>query len=322
MMKLEELDNISLQNHVLKSFPPPSVASGEYNKWIEDMIFHGTSPKTVYNYGQTVSGFLKFAKKPVSSISESDIKSYARHLLTEGKSPYTIQMYLVRVGIFLKHNNIDINVYKYAPSKSTDIPEYLTREEVDSFINAIDKDVIDDDEEDAKVAILRYKSLFTLLADTGVRATEACDLMKKDINFKERLLIVRKGKRKKTRMVPVSTSTLDLLTKYWESRTDKNPKAFEYKGGDLNRMVMWRLTKKIAKKAGLDHATSTHKESIHPHMFRHTFATLELKRLIHEGNGRMDAVLIIKEALGHSDIKTTLIYLTLVGEDIRDMMGR
>ncbi len=322
MINLAELDNTTLKQYILSSFPPPDKGGNEYQQWVDDRILNGTSPLTVYNYAQTVVDFLKFTKKPVSLITEADVKSYARHLLTEGKAPYTIQMYLIRVGVFLRAYNKDINVYKYAPRRDPTTPEVLTPEEVESFINAIDESVVDDDEPSVELAVMRFKALFTLLVDTGLRVSEACNLVKKDIDFAERLITVRKGKRGKTRRVPVSTSTLKLIERYWGKRTDNMPVAFEYKGGKLNRMVVWRITKKVAKKAGINHATYTHKESIHPHLFRHTFATLELKRLIHEGKGRMDALLIIKEVLGHSDIKTTFIYLTLLGEDIRDMMGR
>ena len=321
-MKLAEMDNITLQSHVMETFKPPDFASNEFTNWIEQLILNNSSPNTVYAYAQTVSEFLKFAKKPVSQMSESDVAHYARHLLSEGKSVYTIQEYLIRVGVFLKAMGKPINVYKYAPKKETEIPQYLTKEEVKKFLNAINESILDDDEPDPQLGVMRFKTLFTLLVDTGLRASEACNLVKKDIDFNERLITVRKSKRKKTRNVPVSQSTLDMLVDYWGKRTDKLSYAFEYKGRKLDRMIIWRYTKKIAKEAGIDHETRTHGKEIYPHMFRHTFATLELKRLIREGNGRMDALLIIKEALGHADIKTTLIYLTLLGEDIRDMMGR
>ena len=117
-------------------------------------------------------------------------------------------------------------------------------------------------------------------------------------------------------------NTLGELSTYWSERDDNLPFAFEYKGRKLDRMVVWRVARKIAHKAGIDVQTRIHGANIHPHMFRHTFATVELKKLIREGKGRMDALLVIKEAMGHKDIRTTMIYLTLLGEDIRDIMGR
>ena len=59
-------------------------------------------------------------------------------------------------------------------------------------------------------------------------------------------------------------------------------------------MGLWKIVDKYAKLAGLE----TH---VHPHMFRHSFAT-------HLMNNGVDLV-IIQALLGHSNVKTTSIYL-------------
>jgi len=319
---LNEMDPIVFRDHILETFKPPDGVSDIFAQWLDDMISRRMSFNSIYTYAQTVSDFLRRVGKHPTQVSESDIKAYSQYLTNAGKSPGTVLVSLIRIGSFLKYFDVKVNVYRYAPKKDKEVPEYLTKEELDRFLNAIDEDVVDDDEPNPHRAVLRFKALFTLLADTGLRATEACNLKKIDIDFRERLLTVRKGKGRKTRTVPVTIRALNMLNEYWKTRDDKLPYVFEYKGRKLDRMVIWRFTKKIAHKAGIDVQTRTHGPSIYPHMFRHTFATLELKRLIREGSGRMDALLIIKEALGHADITTTMIYLTLLGEDIRDMMGR
>lgn len=319
---LTDMNPDEFRSHVYSTFEPPAFAEGEFKEWVDDMVIHGTSYNTAYLYAETTSDFLKFIKKDPRTVTDADIKAYAQYLQSQGKAAYTVQNYLVRLGSFLKWLGVNVNIYRYAPRVDAKIPEYLTLEEVDKFLNAIDVDVVDDDEEDPELAVMRFKTLFALLADTGLRASEACNLTKIDVDFNERLIIVRRGKRRKYRQVPATQRVLSLLRKYWAMRKDNAPFVFEYKGKKLDRMVIWRMTKKIAKKAGIDVRTRTHGPSIYPHIFRHTFATNELKRLIKSGKGRMDALLIIKETLGHADIKTTLIYLTLLGEDIRDMMGR
>jgi len=320
-----ELSPLDIAEQVISTFPPPGEPEENddaYVDWIQIMAEKGQSPNTIYVYAQTVSDFLRFVKKPISQINEVDIRAYSRHLQEQGKAPYTVQNYLTRVGIFLKAMGNPINVYRFAPKGKFRVPEYLTPEEVKKFIDAIDESILDGDEPDPELAVMRFKALFTLLPDTGLRVSEACNLRKVDIDFGERLITVVKGKRDKYRKVPVSKSTLELIQKYWGMRKDKLPFAFEYKGRKLDRMSVWRFTREIAHKAGIDKVTRTHGENIHPHIFRHTFATVELKRLISSGKNRMDAILVIKEALGHTDIRTTMIYLTLLGEDIRDIMGR
>ncbi len=320
--KMSELDNKTFVDMLINSEKLPRNGRDYYQSWIKDMSFKGASKQTMYVYSQTIKEFLDFVKKSPKTVTESDIMSYVEYLSSKGYSAGTILNYLIRVGVFLKYVGNKIDIYKFSPKTQYRVPEYLTEEEIQSLIDAVDTDILDFDEPDQELAIVRFKTLFSLLRDTGLRVSEACNLLKSDIDANERLLVVRRGKRGKFRTVPISMNVIKMLEKYWDMRADKLPYVFEYKGKKLDRLVVWRITKKAAHKAGIDKKTRTHGESIHPHLFRHSFATLELKRLIKSGKARMDAVLIVKEALGHSDINTTLIYLTLLGEDIRDMLGR
>lgn len=322
VQSLQDIPSEELREHLLDKYTVPEIVRKQYEEWLADMFLNNKSHNTIHHYAQVISDFLNYVSKPVKEITEADIRSYRTYLQSKGKSPTTIQNYLICVNSFLKHHDVIVRVYKYAPQTKMHKPECLTPEEIKKFIAAIDESVLDADEPDPELGVLRFKTLFTLLPDTGLRVSEACNLTKGDIDFRERLVVVRRGKGDKYREVPISMSTLDLLEKYWRRRKDKLPYAFEYKGRKLDRMVVWRMTKKIAHKAGIDVSTRTHGKNIYPHIFRHTFATSELKRLIHEGKGRMDALLVIKQVLGHARIETTMIYLTLLGEDIRDMMGR
>lgn len=66
------------------------------------------------------------------------------------------------------------------------------------------------------------------------------------------------------------------------------------------------MIKRYSKKAGID-------KNIHPHTLRHTFATDYYRQTKDIEN--------LKRILGHTDIKTTDIYITLSNIDVENGMN-
>lgn len=154
----------------------------------------------------------------------------------------------------------------------------------------------------------RNHALFSLCIHAGLRKNELLNLTYSDVDLENCSIFVRQGKGGKDRIVPISGTLAKSIERYLEQRRKWNktcPAFFVSLLGNrgltengLNHIV------KIIKKA------SPVKFSVHK--LRHTFATLLLE-------GGCD-IYSLSKMMGHSDIKTTTIYLSASVEHLRGQM--
>ncbi|MBC7983942.1 MAG: tyrosine-type recombinase/integrase, partial [Candidatus Obscuribacterales bacterium] len=146
----------------------------------------------------------------------------------------------------------------------------------------------------------RDKAIMELFYSSGLRLAELIGLDVADIDLRDRTVrVVGKGDR--TRIVPVGRYAVDAI-QTWQVERSSMAKAAElalFVGRDGNRLQPRTVQTRIAgwaKKQGL----GVH---LHPHMFRHSFATHLL-----ESSQDLRGV---QELLGHVNIGTTQIYTHL-----------
>ena len=185
------------------------------------------------------------------------------------------------------------------------IPNYLTVEEVELFINSFDE---------GKAESLRDRTLFELIYSCGLRVSELSDLDIDSVYKKEGVIRIF-GKGSKERYIPIGSRALNLLDKYLsESRPilykkKKVTKALflNFRGERLTRKGIWSNLKAKAKTLGI-------KKDFSVHTLRHSFAT----HLIQNGAD----LLAIKEMLGHKNISTTEIYTHLDNSYLHDIYSK
>jgi integrase/recombinase XerC len=160
----------------------------------------------------------------------------------------------------------------------------------------------------------RYRDLAIVLTMLvcGLRSQEVILLRMEDVNFHQSSLRVR-GKGKRERLVPMPFALMQVYEKYLEiERSVVNSDAFfvvlqgKNKGQKLNRHTFRAFFWYHRKKLGLPKAR--------PHQFRHAFAS-DLARV-------GVPLTTIQRLLGHADPKTSMIYIELFLDDIREEYNR
>ena len=113
------------------------------------------------------------------------------------------------------------------------------------------------------------------------------------------LLMVRNGKGGKDRMIPLSPA-MSLRLQNFISGKQPEDKVFGLKGPCITMKI-----KQFARKAGLT--------DFHAHSARHKFATDLLERGVN--------IKVVQELLGHQNLATTEIYLSITNQGLRDAIN-
>jgi integrase/recombinase XerD len=179
---------------------------------------------------------------------------------------------------------LDIH-FKVRLKKEKRLPRYHSREDITRIL-----DVIGQRTDNWRELRIRDRLIFRTLALSGLRRAELLALRSRDV--KEGYLFVYCGKGDKDRVAPIprklSLELLDYVCMYALEPLDR---LFPIGKARLDSLV-----KDYALKAGIDDLT--------PHSLRHYFAT----RLLELGTD----IRAIQELLGHSDIRTTAVYLDML----------
>ncbi len=145
---------------------------------------------------------------------------------------------------------------------------------------------------------LRNSVVLKILARTGMRRFELCNLRVRDIDFTKKRIFIPKAKGNKPRTVPIDQDTLQSIKFYLNSRQygkliQSNKK--ERDGIDESRINS--IMRTTAQKAEINHPDPT-KKHMNPHIFRHSF----IRHLIKQGVPPN----YVQQIAGHSDIRITL----------------
>ena len=162
------------------------------------------------------------------------------------------------------------------------------------------------------------RCLIGLLAATGLRISEALHLNRTDVDFENRMLVVRETKFRKSRYVPLHSTAVKALNKYVRFRDKRIPlmatsTAFFMldDGRSLNYRQALYAFQTIRRRLGWE---IQGKRPPRLQDLRHTFACRRLLSWYKEGTDVNNAILWLSVYLGHSKVTDTYWYLTGVPE--------
>lgn len=160
----------------------------------------------------------------------------------------------------------------------------------------------------------RDRAILETFYGTGIRRGECMRLDVADLDLRERTLLVRNGKGRKDRLVPLPARAALAIDTYLR---DVRPLLLKRSGGRALFLTAWwgkRLSDVSLNFLMRRHARAAGIPAVHPHALRHTCATHLLR-------GGAD-IRHVQEILGHRHVRTTAIYTRVQIEDLRAVLRR
>ncbi len=148
------------------------------------------------------------------------------------------------------------------------------------------------------------KALLILLSETGLRASECCNLLWSDVDLQSGILTVRLGKGNKTRRIGLSPNACEALKVYQFSLKAVKQFVFINKNGKpIDRHSLYKRMDRLGEKVGVE---------VSPHALRRAFVTINANK------GR--PLQMIQKACGHSSITTTMGYCLTAEHEVIEAM--
>lgn len=250
----------------------------------------GNSDNTIKSYNIDLKNFFDYLEKNIKEVNTEDIYEYIEYL--KGKYVYnTVIRKVSCIKSLFKFCYMEKLIDKDPSNKIKNLnkekrlPEILTIEEIKKIINSFDHTPEN----------RRNQMICKMLIATGARISEILNLEIKNVENTDFEFVKVFGKGSKYRYIPIYPELENELKEYinvYRSQLKSSVGSFLLFPG-IRRENFWKVLNKHALNVGIE-------KKIHPHLFRHSTATLLLE------NGA--DIRMVQEILGHASIKTTEIY--------------
>jgi len=183
------------------------------------------------------------------------------------------------------------------------LPKALTEQEVDKILFQINRK--------CPTGCRNYAIIETMFG-AGLRVAEICNLSPADVKLSEREIVVQQGKGARDRVLYVYDRLAKAL-KAWEKMRPKSDYYFcTIAGNKVSDRYIREVCYRLSEKSGVYLQDGQEKRPASPHTFRHSFATDLLKKGFNLSQ--------IQKLMGHSNLQTTAIYLSVFDKELKEKM--
>ena len=268
----------------------------------------GLSTNTLQSYARDLArlqGWAAKKSKPIEQLERKDLREWIASMSREGLAPSSVSRAVSAARSFFRFLVLDGHVRihpaedLHTPQRQSNLPKFLTEEEMERLLFA----------PDVKTDVgVRDRAMLELMYAAGLRVSELCALRVADVDI-DGALVTCHGKGSKQRRIPIGKSAVHWLQRYLAVRDrlgSNHLVLFLNRGRALNRQLAWSIIKNHAAKALVP--------DISPHTLRHSFATHLMQ---HGADSRS-----VQAMLGHADISTTEIYTHITDLHMRKAYDR
>jgi integrase/recombinase XerC len=293
----------------------PDLLQAQILAWMNELRRENVSEHTIRNYGTDLKQFHDYftpeegESADARKIDALAIREWLGGLHKLELSAITIRRKLAAVRSFFRYLQregvVASNVAKLArtvkaPKK---LPRVMTAEQTNNLLNAVTENKLN------RIQTKRDIAIFEFLYGCGVRVSELAGLDLDDIDIVDRWIRVR-GKGRKERQIPFGGKAHAALQAWLEIR-EAQPSERAVFLNHLGRRLSVRGISLIVKLYATALAGDS---SVHPHSFRHAFAT----HLLADGADLRS----IQELLGHARLSTTQKYTQVSLTDLISVYDR
>jgi integrase/recombinase XerC len=287
----------------------------QIERYIEELRREGASPHTIAAYGSDLAQFLHYLSPPdlappeLRAIDLLILREWLASLYRDNLDAVSIRRKLAAVrGLFKfmsREGVVEVNVARLVrtPKAPKKLPEAITAEQANRLIDGVAANALD------RPFPLRDRAMFELLYGCGIRVGELAGLDLQDLDRSEHWMRVR-GKGRKERQIPIPAQAAEALERYLGER----PVVRDERAVFLNRRGRRLTTRGIRGIIRFYASALEHDDSIHPHSFRHAYAT----HLLADGADLRS----IQELLGHARLSTTQKYTQVTLTDLMAVYDR
>jgi integrase/recombinase XerD len=253
-------------------------------RFLDDLRLRNYSPRTLACYLSAVVRLAKHFGRSSEDLGPEEVRAYQLHLLDQEHASWCRFNQTVCALRFLYRVTLGRpEVVKMIPfgKRPKTLPAVLSRQEVLRLFAALPDNL--------------YRTLVRTTYACGLRIGEVVHLRVADIDSQRGVLMVRQGKGRKDRLVPLSPALLDELRAHWRRYRPGHWLFPGHKPGQhLHIAALQRWFARLVRRLGL-------RSGVSMHTLRHSYATHLLEAGVN--------VVTLQRLLGHRDLSTTARYL-------------